>query len=121
MTQPRPQRRIAAIDSMRGVASLMVAFHHFDGALGRDLAWMPAVARTLLHEGALGVQIFFVLSGYVIALSTEKLEPCLANVGRFVLRRGTRLDPPYLVSIALAVGALAALAANFTIEVVRKD
>jgi peptidoglycan/LPS O-acetylase OafA/YrhL len=108
MSQPRQGRRIAAIDSMRGVASLMVACHHFNGALAGDLAWLPVAGRHLLHEGALGVQIFFVLSGYVIALSTEKLEPCLSNVGRFVLRRGTRLDPPYLVSIVLAVGALAA-------------
>ena len=56
--------------------------------------------------GFAGVDIFFVLSGYVIALSTETLRPCLATVGRFVLRRGTRLDPPYLVSIALAVAVL---------------
>jgi len=105
----RPARpgRIAAIDSMRGVASLMVAGHHFNGALASDLAWTPAMARAIMHEGALGVQIFFVLSGYVIALSTERLRPCWSNVGRFVVRRGARLDPPYLVSMVLAVGLLA--------------
>ncbi len=107
MTPPRKQSRIAAIDSMRGVASLMVACHHFNGALGADLAWAPVFLRTLMDEGALGVQIFFVLSGYVIALSTEKLKPCLSNVWRFVVRRGTRLDPPYLASIVIAVGLLA--------------
>lgn len=110
-SEPAPGRprsgRIDAIDSMRGVASLMVAGHHFGGALASDLAWAPAMARAILHEGALGVQIFFVLSGYVIALSTERLRPCWSNIGRFVVRRGTRLDPPYLVSIALAVGLLA--------------
>lgn len=107
MTVPRKQNRIAAIDSMRGVASLMVTCHHFNGALGSDLAWLPVVVRHILDEGALGVQIFFVLSGYVIALSTEKLRACWSNVGRFVVRRGLRLDPPYLVSIALAVGLMA--------------
>lgn len=106
-SRPPRRGRINAIDSMRGVASLMVAGHHFNGALASDLAWAPAMARAIVHDGALGVQIFFILSGYVIALSTERLRPCWSNIGRFVVRRGTRLDPPYLVSIVLAVGLLA--------------
>lgn len=97
---------------MRGVASLMVVFFHLDSAMGEAFAWLPAWFRSVFHEGVWGVHVFFLLSGYVIALSTERLAPGLRSFGAFALRRGVRLDPPYLASIVVVL-VLAALAGRF--------
>jgi len=47
------------------------------------------------------VDIFFVISGFVIALSVSKGAPTFSYFGRFILRRSIRLDPPYWSAILL--------------------
>jgi hypothetical protein len=47
------------------------------------------------------VDIFFVISGYVIALSVDRGAPTPSYFGRFILRRSIRLDPPYWSAILL--------------------
>ena len=51
--------------------------------------------------GATGVEVFFVLSGFVIAHSLRDLDPTPGEIGRFILRRQLRLDPPYWAAIVL--------------------
>jgi peptidoglycan/LPS O-acetylase OafA/YrhL len=65
----------------------------------------------------MGVPMFFVLSGFVIAMSVGTRPPVSAAfLGRFALRRALRLDPPYWLSIAatIVIGLIAA--ALFGIE-----
>ena len=49
----------------------------------------------LCEQGHLGVEVFFVLSGFVITHALRPLRMCPSVVGRFVLRRSIRLDPAY--------------------------
>jgi peptidoglycan/LPS O-acetylase OafA/YrhL len=98
--------RLAFIDALRGIAAVsVVLFHAREGdhipALQRAL---PGFAVYVIEQGFLGVPVFFVLSGFVIALSLDGKDMTLGNAGRFFLRRSLRLDPPYWVAIALAVG-----------------
>lgn len=51
--------------------------------------------------GYLGIQIFFVLSGFVIAYSLRQAQMNLSFFIKFFIRRSVRLDPPYWVVIAL--------------------
>jgi len=71
------------------------------------VAVMPAWLLLLLHNGHLGVAIFFVLSGFVISLSLDGRDIDLHSALRFMARRSLRLDPPYWVAIALALVAAA--------------
>lgn len=52
----------------------------------------------------MGVQVFFVLSGFVIPWSVRSLVLTGHTMIRFLVRRLVRLDPPYLVAIALSIG-----------------
>src|SRR5690606_1424327 len=82
------------ITGLRAVAVLAVIAYHFGGE------WLPG--------GYLGVDIFFVISGYVI---TRMIRKEVATTGRFrfghfYLRRVRRLLPSLLTTIALAfIGA----------------
>ena len=90
-----------ALDGLRGVAVLAVVVHHVGALL------LPAWGRHLLPAGFLGVDVFFVLSGFLITtlLVERRTEP--HRVRRFYARRALRLLPA--VAVLLAVAAVVAL------------
>ena len=75
------------LDALRGVAALMVlVFHVFD-----------ACSSNIIPHGYLAVDMFFVLSGFVIAYAYDDRWQQGLTVGRFFRRRLTRLHPMVLV------------------------
>ena len=103
-TRPAPGRFVF-IDALRGLAALsVVLFHANDGRHIDELfVELPGAARAIIENGDLGVQVFFVLSGFVIAHSMAKKTVSAGYVGRFMLRRSIRLDPPYWASMLLVI------------------
>ena len=101
-------RRFLLVDALRGCAALaVVVYHVWHRNIGPDLnRTLPEPLESMLAHGYLGVQVFFVLSGFVIAHSIFGARITPGYFGRFVLRRSVRLDPPYWASIALAIGML---------------
>jgi peptidoglycan/LPS O-acetylase OafA/YrhL len=101
-----PNTRFVFIDALRGLAALgVVLFHAEEGHHITELfGHLPHLLQIVLENGSLGVPIFFVLSGFVIAHSLYDQRMSLSLLGRFTLRRSLRLDPPYWVAIALAIG-----------------
>ena len=93
----KPSERIAVIEAMRGIASISVACFHF----GVPLA--TALPQTLTSFGWLGVDVFFVISGFVIPLSLYGRKYRTKDFPAFLLRRLVRLEPPYIVSIVLTI------------------
>lgn len=94
--------RLVFVDGLRGVAALMVVLYHFHENLFPAVeSWFPPVLSAVLLKGYLGVEVFFVLSGFVIAHSIRNAEPTWSYFGRFALRRSIRLDPPLWATIAL--------------------
>ena len=59
----RSSHRFKELDALRGVAALMVMFFHF--SLGRAL---PSVFK-YIRLGNTGVELFFMISGFVIFMS----------------------------------------------------
>lgn len=107
--RPALPGRFRTLDGLRGIAAMLVVGYHLHANLRDEAAsWLTPVIRVLLEHGYLGVQIFFVLSGYAIASSFGDRRVDGRYVGVFALRRSIRLDPPYWLSIATAI-ALAVL------------
>ncbi|BCM89882.1 hypothetical protein IAD21_01732 [Abditibacteriota bacterium] len=108
MTSPKTSR-FHFLDAMRGVAAAAVVLHHlfFSSVMVTVYqAVSPFFVRVLFQAGAHGVEIFFVLSGFVIAHSLRNNPLSLASLGQFILRRQVRLDPPYWAALVLGLGSL---------------
>jgi peptidoglycan/LPS O-acetylase OafA/YrhL len=87
------------------VAALWVVFFHVGAAghIARLEAQLPRWADSFFTGGHLGVAVFFALSGFVIAHSVRGAQITPSYLGRFMLRRSIRLDPPYWASILFVV------------------
>lgn len=97
------QERIGYLDGMRGLAILLTAAWHYLGPIyhmhlpyGRAFEWAPGV-----RYGWAGVNLFFLISGYVIFVT---LERCTGFVD-FILRRWLRLFPGMLVASVIIYAA----------------
>jgi peptidoglycan/LPS O-acetylase OafA/YrhL len=105
----RVRGRLRALDGLRLVAALMVCVYHYGGR-GGDIAhaWGRSPNRIFPHlagpfsYGPLGVQIFFVISGFVI---------CMSGWGRsvkdFAISRIVRLYPAYWAALVIVTVAFA--------------
>ena len=110
MTAPLPPTaRLADLDGLRGVAIAGVLVHHFivplcTGGIGSPGAYAAAALRLSYT----GVDLFFVLSGFLIGgiLLDHRDSPALLRT--FYLRRFARIVPLALVCIAAVLGAQAA-------------
>lgn len=98
--------RLPVVDGLRALAAPMVAWFHIHGTAQGLAPLLPAWFNVLCGHFGSGVQIFFVVSGFAIAQSLEGITPGLNTLGRFIVRRVIRLDPPFWVSILLAIGTV---------------
>jgi peptidoglycan/LPS O-acetylase OafA/YrhL len=92
------RRHFGSLDGLRGICILMVIWHHTP---------TPTDPPAILTRGFLGVDMFFVLSGFLITtlLLRERLTRGSINLGRFYARRMLRIAPIYYLQL-LATGAL---------------
>lgn len=105
VTPSRPPRenRLRALDGLRLLAALMVCLYHFTGKNGEVASsWhqSPGKMFPTLSEagtyGSLGVQFFFLISGFVICMSSWG-----KSMGEFFRSRIARLYPAYWVALIL--------------------
>ncbi len=101
-------KRMTVIDALRGVAALAVILPHSVGFFEslESPSWPVRFFFSLSDMGHCGVDVFFVLSGFVIASSLSGALITWRFFLNFALRRSIRLDPPYWVAIALMFGYL---------------
>jgi len=94
--------RLLTIDALRGIAALAVAlFHlHLPTFAVLDNPGLNILSG-IFRYGYLGVAIFFVISGFVIASTIKTQDVTFPFVGKYMVKRAVRLDPPYWLSMAV--------------------
>src|SRR3954447_5790680 len=98
-----PQRRLGylpALDGLRAIAVTLVVLFHYPWAT-KPFELQP------FHGGFLGVDVFFVLSGFLITalLLEERASRGRVSLSGFYQRRARRLLPAFFVLFAVAVAA----------------
>jgi peptidoglycan/LPS O-acetylase OafA/YrhL len=88
--------RLREIDVLRGLAALWVVFSHYqphwNDRLAPTAVWVPN------SQGVHAVELFFVISGFVIFMT---LDSC-RNVADFAVMRFSRLYPAYWAALILS-------------------
>lgn len=100
----RDKSHIHVLDTLRAFAALSVCLYHFVCKTTDYIhsEWL----LSFFDVGKSGVQLFFVISGFVIPWSMYQAGYKLKNFFLFFLKRITRLEPPYIFSIMLALAVL---------------
>jgi peptidoglycan/LPS O-acetylase OafA/YrhL len=101
----------ATLDAWRGLACLAVVLFHATGTLGGEIASLQGLTlyRIAAH-GGLGVNIFFVISGYCVATAAISTLRRHKGVKSYVWSRFRRIYPPYWFSLILLLIVSATLA-----------
>jgi peptidoglycan/LPS O-acetylase OafA/YrhL len=93
---------LQSIELLRGIASIMVCFFHLSGGNNRYLP-VDSFTTRIGSWGWSGVEIFFVISGFIIPYSMFQKQYVLDDFGVFLKKRIIRIEPPYIVSILLVI------------------
>jgi peptidoglycan/LPS O-acetylase OafA/YrhL len=105
--RPLSQLHFPALDGLRGIAVLLVMFHHFVREL-TPTSRLAQFAQQVLGKGWVGVDIFFALSGFLITgiLLDGKERGVPLRV--FYARRALRIFPLYYFALlfSLAIAAI---------------
>lgn len=90
-------RQIANLQGLRGIAAFLIVLYHIQPLLNR-------VFGTTLHSNfvVFGVDVFFVLSGFVMFYSHP--EPSPGGVRKFLVQRFFRVVPLYWLATSLIIG-----------------
>lgn len=94
--QANAPARFIALDSLRGLVAVVIMIFHM-GDFGWIAGWTP------FRSGWMLVEFFFILSGFVIAMSYGARLAHGYPRGRFLLIRLGRVYPLHIVTVALFV------------------
>lgn len=87
-SNPSPLNHIESLDCLRGLSALLVVCYHYRDFLNDAI---PHIGNTLFENGRIGVDLFFILSGFVIYTTTRnKNNRCVIP---FLVKRMFRVVP----------------------------
>lgn len=94
--------KLNGIEALRGIAALIVALGHNRGLFGQ--VEPGSFMERLTANAIFGVEIFFIISGFIICYSTKRItSPSLKNTASFLIKRFFRIYPVYLFILTIYV------------------
>lgn len=103
LTNSKNSRRVAELDALRGIAAIAVLIYHYLHRYAGISHSDAAVRIEWANYGQFGVQLFFIISGFVIFWT-------LSNTSRpsdFIVSRISRLYPSYWAAVVLTFSIVA--------------
>lgn len=99
-------KEIKALTGIRFFAAFYVFLFHLHGRV--PISFLPWQAKEVVSQGAIGVNLFFMLSGFLLAFSHFKDFPAAqlrdsSYAGKFLFKRFARIYPVYLVALLLSL------------------
>ena len=94
------QNKINSIQALRGFAALLVVMFHFRGEINKTF---PHIGDTLFINGSMGVDLFFLISGFIVFYVARNLNDGVNSSKEFFIKRMCRIIPPYyLITLCVA-------------------
>lgn len=93
-----PDERFRELDGLRGIAAVAVVIYHFTDSLSAREIPAPRYLPTLWW-GEYGVQLFFLISGFVILMTARRAKVA----SDFVISRVSRLYPVYWIAVTVSI------------------
>ncbi len=105
------KQNLAALTGIRGVAALWVVVFHLHDELRGLFPDAYSLLKPVIKSGFLGVDLFFVLSGFIIAHNyyRDVEENGRSSLWPFLVKRFARIYPAYLAGFFLAVAVVGVL------------
>ena len=102
-----PPSRLPRLDQLRALAVLLVLGRHLEGLVQVPWAPVDAVLGAWKRVGWLGVDLFFVLSGFLVTgvLFAEQRQRGSFSPARFYFRRALKILPPFWLLLGATVAA----------------
>ena len=97
-------KRLVAIDGIRGIAILMVvSFHYLNVQLVNSTSTIGKIFSKATYFGWVGVDLFFVLSGFLIGTILLKNKTSKNYFSTFYIRRIVRIIPNYYLLLIIYI------------------
>nr|SAY44565.1 Acyltransferase family protein [Serratia marcescens] len=88
-------RKLESLQALRGVAALLVLLFHYRFYLRGDNQSGTTIWDALFGWGIIGVDIFFIISGFIMVYTTQHYMQGCSSAKRFLLNRAIRIIPLY--------------------------
>lgn len=98
----KQDKHVSSLDFMRALAALSVCWYHFVYYTPDFLtegSWIKQSGK----YGFLGVEVFFVISGFILPWSMYHSAYRIHNYFKFLGKRVIRIEPPYIITIILTL------------------
>lgn len=98
---PVPRARVGELDALRGLAALGVVAYHYTTFYAQEVGHVDPLPFGFA-AGNYGVNLFFLISGYVIFMTLERTRDAMD----FVVSRFSRLYPAYWTAIGITAAVV---------------
>lgn len=99
--------QLNGITALRGIAAIVIVFHHFTAFLLPDIGHWVGAFTPFLPKGYLAVDLFFILSGFIlfhVYRTSFSQQVTHTTYKRYLLARLARIYPLHLFVLGLFVG-----------------
>ena len=97
-----PSARVVELDALRGIAAVAVVAYHYTTRYAEQIGHAGGLPLSIAF-GNYGVQLFFLISGFVIFMTLERTRSAMD----FVVSRFSRLFPAYWAAMAITAAVIA--------------
>lgn len=95
-------KKLESLQALRGIAALLVLLFHYRFYLRGDDESGRTIWDALFGWGIMGVDIFFVISGFIMVYTTQHYMQGCSSAKRFLLNRAIRIIPLYYFGLLVA-------------------
>lgn len=95
-------KKLNSLQALRGVAALLVLLFHYRFYLRGDDRSSTTIWDSLFGWGIIGVDIFFVISGFIMVYTTQHYQHGFAFSKKFLINRVVRIIPLYYFALLIA-------------------